>query len=75
MTRSEALLALRQDLASVPELDLLDDPGQLVRCSRDAYDYSPVLSPKLERIREHFLPRCFYENDGQHHLRQTNERT
>ena len=48
MTRSEALLALRQDLASVPELDLLDDPGQLVRCSRDAYDYSPVLSLKLE---------------------------
>ena len=48
MTRSEALLALRQDLANVPELDLLDDPGQLVRCSRDAYDYSPVLSLKLE---------------------------
>ena len=57
MTRSEALLALRQDLASVPELDLLDDPGQLVRCSRDAYDYSPVLSPKLEGARAQLVSR------------------
>ena len=57
MTRSEALLALRQDLASVPELDLLDDPGQLVRCSRDAYDYSPVLSSKLERARAQLVSR------------------
>lgn len=57
MTRSEALLALRQDLSNVPELDLLDDPGQLVRCSRDAYDYSPVLSPKLERARAQLVSR------------------
>ena len=57
MTRSEALLALRQDLANVPELDLLDDPGQLVRCSRDAYDYSPVLSPKLEGARAQLVSR------------------
>ena len=57
MTRSEALLALRQDLANVPELDLLDDPGQLVRCSRDAYDYSPVLSHKLERARAQLVSR------------------
>ena len=57
MTRSEALLSLRQDLASVPELDLLDDPGQLVRCSRDAYDYSPVLSPKLEGARAQLVSR------------------
>ena len=57
MTRSEALLALRQDLASVPELDLLDDPGQLVRCSRDAYDYSPVLSHELEGARAQLVSR------------------
>ena len=57
MTRSEALLALRQDLANVPELDLLDAPGQLVRCSRDAYDYSPVLSPKLEKARAQLVSR------------------
>ena len=57
MTRSEALLALRQDLASVPELDLLDDPGQLVRFSRDAYDYSPVLSLKLEGARAQLVSR------------------
>ena len=57
MTRLEALLSLRQDLASVPELDLLDDPGQLVRCSRDAYDYSPVLSPKLEGARAQLVSR------------------
>ena len=57
MTRSEALFALRQDLVIVPELDLLDDPGQLARCSRDAYDYSPVLSPKLERARAQLVSR------------------
>ena len=57
MTRSEALLALRQDLANVPELDLLDDPGQLVRYSRDAYDYSPVLSTRLEWARAQLVSR------------------
>ena len=44
MTRADALLALRQDLANIPDLDLQDEPGQLLRCSRDAYDYSPAVS-------------------------------
>ena len=57
MTRSDALLALRQDLASVGGLDLQDDPGQLLRCSRDAYDYSPVLSSMLEACRAQLVSR------------------
>jgi hypothetical protein len=57
MTRADALLALRQDLANIPDLDLQDEPGQLLRCSRDAYDYSPVLTPKLAGARAQLVSR------------------
>ena len=57
MTRADALLALRHDLANSSELDLQDDPSQLLRCSRDAYDYSPVLSPKLAGARAQLVSR------------------
>ena len=57
MTRADALLALRQDLANSSELDLQDAPSQLLRCSRDAYDYSPVLTPKLAGARAQLVSR------------------
>ena len=57
MTRADALLALRQDLANVSELGLQEDPGQLLRSSRDAYDYSPVLSAELEGARAQLVSR------------------
>ena len=57
MTRADALLALRQDLAHISDLDLQDEPGQLLRCSRDAYDYSPVLTPKLAGARAQLVSR------------------
>ena len=40
--------ALVEDLRSVPDLELLQDPSELQRFSRDAYDYSPVLQARLE---------------------------
>ena len=47
MGRAEALIALRQALSVDPELELLDEPGELQRHSRDAFEYSPVLTPRL----------------------------
>ena len=43
MGRAEALIALRQALSVDPELELLEEPGELQRHSRDAFEYSPVL--------------------------------
>ena len=51
MGRAEALIALRQALSAVPELELLEEPGELQRHSRDAFEYSPVLTPRLEACR------------------------
>ena len=51
MGRAEALIALRQALSVDPELELLDEPGELQRHSRDAFEYSPVLTPRLEACR------------------------
>ena len=48
MGRAKALIALRQALIAVPELELLEEPGELQRHSRDAFEYSPVLTPRLE---------------------------
>ena len=42
MGRAEALIALRQALSAVPDLELLDEPAELQRHSRDAFEYSPV---------------------------------
>ena len=48
MSRTEALIALRQALSAVPDLELLVEPAELQRHSRDAFEYSPVLTPRLE---------------------------
>ena len=45
MGRAEALIALRRALSVDPELELLEEPGELQRHSRDAFEYSPVLTP------------------------------
>ena len=47
MPAMAAMNALVEDLRSVPDLELLQDPSELQRFSRDAYDYSPVLQPQL----------------------------
>ena len=41
MGRAEALIALRQALSVDPELELLDEPGELQRHSRDAFETPP----------------------------------
>ena len=57
MGRAEALIALRQALSSVPDLELLDEPAELQRHSRDAFEYSPVLTPQLESCRAELVAR------------------
>ena len=57
MGRAEALIALRQALSAVPELELLEEPGELQRYSRDAFEYSPVLTPRLEACRAELVVR------------------
>ncbi|MGB0875391.1 MAG: FAD-binding oxidoreductase, partial [Synechococcus sp.] len=57
MGRAEALIALRQALSVDPELELLDEPGELQRHSRDAFEYSPVLTPRLEACRAELVVR------------------
>ena len=57
MGRAEALIALRQALSAVPELELLEEPGELQRHSRDAFEYSPVLTPRLEACRAELVVR------------------
>ena len=47
MRRFAALEALQQQFAADPELLLFNDAAELARCSKDAYDYSPVLIPQL----------------------------
>ena len=42
-----ALMALREELTGQKQLELLADPGELERYSRDAYDYSPVLKERF----------------------------
>ena len=42
---------LREELAAVPGLTLLDRSEDLDRYSRDAYDYSPVLRERLASCR------------------------
>ena len=44
MRRSEALHALKQEFTDDQDLVLLEDQAELSRCSRDAYEYSPVLT-------------------------------
>ena len=57
MGRAEALIALRQDLSAVPDLELMDEPAELQRHSRDAFEYSPVLTPRLEACRAELVVR------------------
>ena len=57
MGRAEALIALRQALSAVPDLELLEEPGELQRHSRDAFEYSPVLTPQLEACRAELVLR------------------
>ena len=57
MGLGEAFIALRQALSVVPELELLDEPAELQRYSRDAFEYSPVLTPRLESCRAELVVR------------------
>ena len=57
MGRAEALIALRQALSAVSELELLSEPAELQRHSRDAFEYSPVLTPRLESCRAELVVR------------------
>ena len=57
MGRAEAFIALRQTLSTVPDLELLAEPAELQRHSRDAFEYSPVLSPQLESCRADLVAR------------------
>ena len=57
MRRSEALHALKQELTDDQDLVLLDDQAELSRCSRDAYEYSPVLIPRLSGCRAELVAR------------------
>jgi FAD/FMN-containing dehydrogenase len=52
MTESDAALqALLADLADTDQLKLLQGDAELLRFSRDAYDYSPVLREQLKHCR------------------------
>ena len=57
MGRADAVIALRQALSAVPDLELLAEPAELQRHSRDAFEYSPVLTPRLERCRAELVVR------------------
>ena len=48
---------LIEDLRAVPDLVLLQDPAELQRFSRDAYDYSPVLKAQLDRCQADLVVR------------------
>ncbi|AII49981.1 FAD-binding protein [Synechococcus sp. KORDI-52] len=57
MGRAEALIALRQALSAVPDLELFTEPAELQRHSRDAFEYSPVLTPQLQSCRAELVVR------------------
>ena len=57
MGRAKAFIALRQALSAVPDLELLAEPAELQRHSRDAFEYSPVLTPRLESCRAELVVR------------------
>ena len=48
---------LVEDLRAVPDLVLLQDPAELQRFSRDAYDYSPVLKAQLDHCQADLVVR------------------
>ena len=48
---------LVEELRAVPDLVLLQDPAELQRFSRDAYDYSPVLKAQLDRCQADLVVR------------------
>ena len=48
---------LVEDLRAVPDLVVLQDPAELQRFSRDAYDYSPVLKAQLDRCQADLVVR------------------
>ena len=48
---------LIEDLRAVSDLVLLQDPAELQRFSRDAYDYSPVLKAQLDRCQADLVVR------------------
>ena len=57
MVAPQVLTALVEELRAVPGLDLLQGANDLLRYSSDAYDYSPVLSPLLERCKADLVVR------------------
>ncbi|BEV35750.1 FAD-binding oxidoreductase [Synechococcus sp. M16CYN] len=57
MTRSDALLILKKDLEVLDDLDIHDEPDDLARYSLDAFDYSPVLSPRLKNCKAQLVAR------------------
>ena len=54
---SQALLAVREALTVVEELELLTLPSDLERYSRDAHDYSPVLVKRFHGCRAQLVVR------------------
>ena len=57
MVDPQVLAALVEELRAVPGLDLLQGTNDLLRYSRDAYDYSPVLTPLLEHCKADLVVR------------------
>ncbi len=47
MTNSSTLLKIKNELLSIPDLEILDKSVDLQRFSKDFFDYSPILSNKL----------------------------
>ena len=57
MASSESLAALAVELATDHELELLSGDADLQRYSRDFYDYSPILQPRLSLCRADLVVR------------------
>ena len=52
MAFSQFLAALVAELATAHDLELLQGAADLQRYSRDYYDYSPILQPRLASCRD-----------------------
>lgn len=57
MASSQSLAALVAELASAHDLELLQGAADLHRYSRDYYDYSPILQPRLAPCRADLVVR------------------
>ena len=56
-SRSTSLAALKRTLLADSGQELLQEADDLIRLSRDAYDYSPVLEPRLRSCRADLVVR------------------